>query len=245
MWEITINISNANYNYLENIKSTLNKLKCKPIMAINIGKSNIASLSIAVEDNNKEIVQNKLFSILPEIIVYSEKERFLINNYNFNSLIEPFKTAILKVLVLFDIESDIEYVKATLSIDKNINIPSFFQFKLKELKDRWMLLVEIAERYKLDNATSDMLLDFIKLFFDSIKPNLNYVLIKKNNNKFLFYTKSNKSIKNIFFDVKDEEELLAGLIVLAPKNIELHNLELSDQTLKLLKLVFNGKVRQS
>ena len=74
-----------------------------------------------------------------------------------------------KALVNFDRETDRFIIGKQLILEQNLNLDSFFHFKIKNLKEKWDELVNIAN----DNSTyflaEDSFLELLKFLIDNIE----------------------------------------------------------------------------
>lgn len=235
MWEFTV-IGNNNLNiYLKNIELTL-KQKTNAVLARNNN-----SLSIACQHSEKSNVIKVLKNVLTETIILYYKELFFKSNLNLNYLSEQFKTAFIKCLVLFDFEEDYYLIINKLDFVNAINLDSFFNFKLKALKNKWQELAMVLS----DNTTfleSDAFLELLKFLINSITPKRESVDVYFNGEKFVLSDENNNIL--VFNNSESHElNLITGLITLAPKTINLHCAGvLSNNTFKIIYYVFNKKV---
>lgn len=237
MWQLTI-IGNNKFNLFLKHLELLLKTKTSAILARNKNQ-----LSVACVIKDKVNVLKVLNKALPESLILFYKENFILNNLNLTYLSEPFKTPLIKCLVLFGFEDEVGFVLNQLNINCGgiINLDSFYSFKLKQLKQNWKVNLDVINSSS-GFIESDTFLDVLKFLVSAITPKRQtvdvcysagkFVISDENNNVLVFNNSSN-----------DELNLITGLITLAPKTINLHCAGvLTNNAFKLIYYIFNKKV---
>ena len=234
MWEFNIYINNKYIRYLNYIKENImtSKNYTKGIFAI-AKIDNNAVLSIAIEKPSNALL-NEIKHYIAESIIYSEKENY-ISQKKFIPKNE-FRTPLIKVLVLLNISSDIDYVANLINLnDSNLNIHSFFNFKLNKLKNKWESSIN-SFTSKNEETTGEELLDILKLIIES-NPSNNKAVIEFNGSNYIL------DIDKKRISANDEIDIISNLIISSPNKIDIQCKDnLSCDSLILLNYLFNNKI---
>ncbi len=237
MWELDIIISYKYRKYLFYIKESIihsahyNK---KGIFAI-IGKGSEAIMSMAIIDPSTELL-DEISRVIAECMIFCEKELYLAGLKIVCS--KEYKSALIKTLVLIDISEDIDYAAARLDIaEKVINIHSFFQFKLHNLKDKWekMYKTLLPDGKVDDDSVVTMLKDIIDNNNQSISIKIEYV-----DKSYILSSSHHPTIH-----AQTEADVIANLILLSPSEIHIDQSKISTDSLILLSYLFQNKIVMS
>ena len=93
---------------------------------------------------DNEYSRELLLEVLSEFIVSTYKTKYFFENIKLTFLPKEHREALIKALVLFDIDSDIYYVLSLLERVSTLFVPSFHVFRLNKLKNKWNEFVFIA-----------------------------------------------------------------------------------------------------
>lgn len=236
MWEYNIVCNPQNRVHLRNIE---NNLKSKYPYIITALSNNV--LSVALNYNQKPKVFEYIKRLLAEAIILIYKEKLLLNSININYLSEEYKTAFIKSLIYFDYEEDMFEIINQLDFDTGINLDSFYNFRLKKVKQKWLQLVSICQNNNVF-LESETFLELLKFLIESMIPKHKYIDVFYNGIDFEIVDENNNLIS--FNNTGNPEvNLISSLISLAPKTINLHCAGmLSDNTFKIIYYIFNKKV---
>lgn len=245
MKEINISVNQQNEHYLYYLQKQMVNKKFKTYTAITT-INDMAVLSIACSDEDFGQVQYKLKKYVPDLILYIYKENYLLQTINFKNINDVFKLSLLKALVLFDSESDKEFIKNNITFEGDLYLDSLFNFKLKDLKKRWQEIANLANENSNYFFESETLLELLKFLIATIKPKASYVNVYYNGKNFEYKDFKNRKIKNNYImQSEDDNEigLIITLIALAPNTINLHCIDtISNNTFKVLYYIFDKKV---
>lgn len=236
MWEYNIVCNPKDRVHLRYIE---NNIKSKYPYIITALSDNV--LSVALNYNQKPKVFEYIKRLLAETIIFIYKEKLLLNNINLNYLSEEYKTAFIKSLIYFDYEEDMFEIINQLDFDTGINLDSFYNFRLKKVKQKWLQLVSICQNNNVF-LESETFLELLKFLIESMIPKHKYIDVFYNGIGFEIVDENNNIIS--FNNTGNPEaNLISGLISLAPKTINLHCAGmLSDNTFKIIYYIFNKKV---
>lgn len=236
MWEFSLSVSADKcqvakyiYNSVKSLSSDLN-----PIIT-SYEHNGMVSVIFACDNFFKA----KLKFFIMNSVVFSICT-FFKEEYLTKKLKTPNKSSIenytfKKALVNFDRETDRFIIGKQLILEQNLNLDSFFHFKLKNLKEKWDELVNIAN----DNSTyflaEDSFLELLKFLIDNIEYETAEVNVVCNNGQ-LFLFDSN-------FEIIDDKlsfncyDLVDNLLKLSPRKINWY----TEKSLGFLEKVFEKR----
>lgn len=236
MWEFNLTCEPEDIKFLTYVKDNLCGTQVSSIF------NNTLSVACNLEDKLKVIKQLK--SLISEITVLIYKEKFFKNSLNLKMLRQEYSEALIKCLVMFDYEDDVYYVFSKLNLEYNLILTSFYNFKLKALKQKWSEIKNIASNSGV-NYESETLIELIRFLIDSITPKRQAVNIYYNGETFVLKDENNLIIKlnNVLNKSNMEINLITTLISLAPKTINFHCLGcVSDNTFRVISYLFDKKI---
>lgn len=242
MWEITL-FSKLKYKkYFEYIKESLeNNLQEKSLFAL-AKNGNTVVISIASESKDEKTL-DYIKNLIAEVIVLIEKEEFLKSKLVLENLSGVCKMALIKALVLFDIEDDIAVTKKHINLNTNIDLHAFFIFRLKELQKKWKHLVFLTSNDSFYENNVEILLEFLRFLIESLPFNKEVVTVSKQDKKFCVCYKTTSAKSKMLRDtIGNEIDLVTTLISLSPKKIYLKDINLSEETFNMIKYIFNQRV---
>ncbi len=146
---------------------------------------------------------------------------------------------LLHTLVAFDRENEHKLLNKIIRIEDNMALDGIFNFKLGELKDRWLEICNLTRNngaYLYDDETYNELLRFL---ISAVNPKINKLTVCESEGKY----RLTGALKNSIIDlvVLSSSELMYYLIDFAPLELvidgKLSNIELS----KRLTGIFDAK----
>lgn len=232
MWNLTVKFSSLNH-----ASEFINKLQGLDKIEYHID----TNFDIVVSGENifaKELV----LEMIAESIVTIFKTRFFENNMNVPFLTAENREALVKALVMFDIESDIYYVLTCIENMSTIVLSSINAFLLPKIKNKWNEFVTIANLNGNYLLNYEIFVEFLKFLINSIQPKTSVINLKCDVNKFLFFDDNDRLLTSKI-SLDDEMGLITNLVVLAPKNINIHCIgQVSNKTFKTLYYLFDKKI---
>lgn len=232
MWNIKVQFA-----CLEEAGEFINKIRKIKKVEYHIEKQN----KIIINGDN-DFSRELSLEVLSETIVTNLKSQYLRQNIQLPFLPSEQKDAIIKALVLFDIESDIYFVLSAIEKQSTIVIPSFNAFRLRKLKPKWQEFVFITNLNGNYLLNYEVYVEFLKFLISSIQPKTNVINLKSDVSKFLFFDEKNNLVA-CRVDLSDEMGLITNLVLLAPKNINIHcTSQVSNKTFKTLYYLFDKKI---
>ena len=237
MYEFTISTIN-HQEYCNQIYSTISKKldKSKSIVACHkIG--NICYVSFAVEQN-VDWAKGIVAEMVADIVARNyKKEYFLKAIKKVADQLQYDK--LICALVAFDILEDKRIVKESIDFDNKINIDSFYQFKLGDLKDRWRCIADIFIENIYGFLSGGVIDDLTKQFVKSTTAIVDLIDVFVEDKKIVVQSE----LCNLIFQKteKDTSNLVCELISLSPNKIVIHEKN-GDEISNMLYLVFGNKI---
>ncbi|MEG1499883.1 MAG: sporulation protein YtxC [Clostridia bacterium] len=246
MWEYAINLNSDNS---ESAKYIFNNLKdCSKefngVVTTYESEGNITIL-VGCEDFEKIHLQFVINELLTEVISVFFKEKFLNKYLSLPIKNEVNLAALKKALVSFDKETDVHIIKKYLKLDENIFLESFFDFKLRTLRNKWLELVNLANENSSYLACNETFVELLKFLVDNLEISyeLINVLIKKDEIKIC----DGKFEKIAIFNTScsgDDALFITNIISLCPKSIIVYcDSNIDNSSLSLMCQIFDNRIK--
>ncbi|MBQ7453145.1 MAG: hypothetical protein IJS68_02635 [Clostridia bacterium] len=224
MWEITVSESYDKLYCLDFIYARLNA-QVKFVGGI-IVKQNIAGrcqLSLAVPKKQKDYFVLLLLELISEVITQNYKRDYLYERLNPISETELTKTAFVKALTVFDKQTDKDLIKKQLVLCGEINIDSFYYFKLHALRNRWQDICNLVNDNISSFEPNKTIREFLKFLIKTTETSYDEVHMYKKNQEYYLTDSHNRPITDLVgSEEKGEVKALEELITLSPAKIILH-----------------------
>lgn len=246
MWEFSINLTCDNltsgkyiYHKLKEFAlqfgSVVTSYECDGFMTIVVG----------CEEFDKVRMQYAINDILVYVICNFFKEKFLEKYINVPLKNKINMVALKKALVSFDKETDVHIIQKYLTIEKNIYLESFFDFKLIALKNKWLELVKLANDNSSFLICDDTYCELLKFLIDNLEvcfDQINIVEVGEDyklcDNSFCTLEKGEQTI--------GDDKLVEKLISLCPRVINIYCDEyegVERPAIKLISRIFDSRVK--
>ena len=136
MWEFCLSISKLDVakNAYETVKCELKDLETVLTCYEKHGNFNIM---FACPDEEKNRLTNLLERTIIRLICSFYKDAFLSENLTLPKHEKISVMAFKKALMNFDRETDLFIISKNLDLKSTLNLDSFYNFKLKALRDKW------------------------------------------------------------------------------------------------------------
>lgn len=138
MWELTLNFSQDKSHFMDFLYSKLEgQVKFCGGVIIRSTRAGRVKISLAVPRKQKDYFVLLLLELVSEVITQDFKFEYL--NTNLGTIIpnELTRAAFIRALTVFDKQTDKDLIKKQLVFENELNIDSFFYFKLGELTQCW------------------------------------------------------------------------------------------------------------
>ena len=241
MWEFTIAIDVKYKNYLDYI---LKEIKLNKISVISVFSNDfeVEKLTIAVDVKSMQKLANILVDAICNIILLVYKKDFFKKNIDLSKLDEASSSAFLKALVMFDSVCDKQEIKQEIILHKQMNIDSFYHFKLNFLKEKWLEILNIVNA-NVYISNSNNFLELLKFLVNNLDTSTPLINVYYKNNRFIVLDNKNKPIMLKDVEKTNEANLLSQIIELSPKVINLYcSKNISQSTFKVIYYLFDKKI---
>lgn len=234
MWNLTVK-----YKNLMDMTDFLNKISKVKNVEYHIEKGVSSDCFVSGENEfSKELV----LEFLAEQIVTKYKTEYFNRNIKVDFLKQAQRNALIKALVYFDIESDIYYVLLAIENLQKVILRSVDIFILPKIKNKWAEFVTVTNLNGGHLLNYEVFVEFLKFLICSIQPKTKVVNLKCDINNYLFFDEAGSLIESNV-GLSDELGLITNLVLLAPKNINIHCIDqVSNKTFKTLYYLFDKKI---
>lgn len=205
---------------------------------------------LACEEAEKSRVGFFVCDAIADIVSTFYKFDFIEKNLklNINDIVSL--NAFQKALIAFDRESDKYMVTRCLKIEKKIYVDSFYQFKLKQLRGKWMELIKLANENAGYLLCNDTFIDLLKFLIENIEISRGIVNVIKKDNAYVICDEKFNEINTheegicLLRTAEDcEIDLITSLIALSPKKINVYCNEYENSpALTLISQIFENRV---
>jgi len=224
MWEFTLNDSSTKTSYINFLYAKLEG-KVKFVGGIIIRQTNgtKSSLSLAVPTKQKDYFVLLILELVSEIITLDYKYAYLESRLGPYIKNELTKSAFLKALTIFDKQTDKDLIKKELVLEKELNINSFYNFKLYALRNRWEDICNVIEENISSIEKADAFSELLKFLIKTSDVNYDEVHLYKKHKNYVILDKQNRPIDVLEpQDSSVEIKAITTLIALCPAKIVLH-----------------------
>ena len=202
-------------------------------------------LNFEIKDRKCDLIKARLCKDLMESAVLFYKEQYfdLHIGEGFSSKIE--RQALIRALAVFDKAYDINYALKNMAIDEKVNIRSYFQFRLAEIKLRWQEIAGLFQENLAYLLASDSCVELIRNLIEITENDIESVFVNSFENYIFIRDKNGVELCPPISVLSSEflDEVVLQIIPLAPKSIYLS--ENKDRYLGLenkLRYIFDKKV---
>lgn len=190
------------------------------------------SLLIACDEKNTAKIKQLIFNKIQEIVLMFYKPKFILKNLKNQCSLNDYKSLFLQTLVNFDRKTDCNLMKINFVWDKNLYLSSFYNFKLKNLKKKWLEICELTNENNSFLNDENVIIELMKFLMSCVNPISKQVNVKEIDNKIVLENEEEKIIdlKKTFFVNQNNvyELLLTNIINLAPKKVNVFCSKLMD-----------------
>ena len=220
MWELSVSVDSKNldvakYIY-QHLKNQTAEFGCvvtcyeqfeKIFVLIACPKTEQARVSVLIE------------RCLIKVICSFYKEKFLDENLQLPVHENMSLTAFKKALMSFDKETDFYIISKNLSLDKNLYLDSFYDFKLKTLRDKWGELITLANENSDYLISNDAFFDLLKFLIDNLEIGQDEISVFEDENGYSI--KAPNEFEEFECEKLSKEALISSIIDICPKRINL------------------------
>ena len=244
MWEFSINLTLQNLDAGKYIYQELKKLSSQfGSVVTSYERGGFMTIVVACESFDKIRMQYAIVDILTFVICNYFKEKFLDKYIQIPLGNEINFIALKKALVEFDKETDVHLIQKSLNIENDIYLESFFDFKLIQLKNKWLELVKLAN----DNASflshDDTYIELVKFLIDNLEVCFDQINVIESGNNYKLCNNAFEEIEQpTKHDVTDDKLLVEEIIRLCPRVINIYS-DSDKPGINLISKIFDNRVK--
>ena len=251
MFEFQITVSENNAKVAKRIFQDLKKVTEEfEAILTSYSESDKIYIVIACSQLEKPRLSFLISDVIADAISTFYKLEFIESNLKIPIKNEVNLKAFKKALVAFDRETDKYIISRALKIEKSVFLESFYQFRLKQLRAKWMEIIKLAN----DNASyllcNDTFVDLLKFLIENIEISRGTINVIKKEEKFLLcdeqfneIDESQCPLSQLEDEKCDEINIIAALIALSPKKINVYcNQFENNPVLTLISQIFENRI---
>lgn len=207
---------------------------------------------LACEEIEKSRMNFFICDAIADTISTFYKLEFIEKNLKLHITDEICLNAFEKALIAFDRETDKYIITHNLKIDNSIHIDSFYNFKLKQLRSKWLELIKLANENASYLLCNDTFIDLLKFLIENIEISSELVNVIKIDSgyklcdeKFNEIDTKDEGLCMLKKSEQEDEEvsLITSLIALSPKKINVYcDTYENSPTLTLISQIFENRV---
>lgn len=239
MWEFSIMLESDHAKVAKFLFNSLKKY-VEEVGGIITSFEEAGLIHIVIACDNAE--KTRLFyyvkSYITEAICSYFKNEFLRKNLKVNLKNKVSITAFEKALQYFDKETDRYLVEKYLNLEKNIFLESFFEFKLKILKSKWLELTKIANENSSYLLTDDTFIELLRFLVDNLEVSFDTLNIISDSDG---YQLLDENFKDATTSLKgDAVWLIENVIALSPRKINIYT-DTPSEELNLISSIYSSR----
>lgn len=245
MWEFCLYFEKEQLEYIIKLQKHLKRVFKRHRGVVLLQEEDYRILFACSGDENFFVtIYRYIYNYILNIIYTYYKRKFLneLDSTLFNN--EIFELVIKETLFHFDEEYDKNLIKQFLILGENLNIESFFNFKLLPLKEKWSQLVNLIKNNSNVLNSYIINLDLTRYLLNELDNNIDKVCLFFEGNKYFLKTANGENIifkKNNLSKKQNFKEVLKNLVLLSPKNIILCS-DIKKEEFNIFKDVFYDKL---
>lgn len=199
---------------------------------------------VACEEIEKPRISFFICDAIADVITTDFKMEFINRNLHLPIHNQLNLDALKKALVVFDRETDRYIVTHNLKLNENFFVESFYEFRLKQLRNKWQELIKLANENASYLLCNDTFIDLLKFLIENIEISTSCINVVKENDNFKICDENFNEIEQEY-ELKDNNEafLITSIINLAPKRINIYCDDSENSSaLTLISQVFANRV---
>lgn len=241
MWEFSVSLNSAHCQVAEFLYNSLKKYVGEVDGIItSYDEAGLVTIVIACSEAEKARLSYYVSACITDAICTYFKKEFLKKHLNVQLKNKISLVAFEKALLYFDKETDRYLVNKYLVLEKNLYLESFFEFKLKVLKNKWMELTKIANENSAYLLTDDTFVELLKFLIDNLEISHDEINVILENNAYHLLDENFKEL-DLDKNASDGSWLVGNIIALSPRKINVYSDE-ENYELNLIGSVFEDRI---
>ena len=238
MWEYAVIVKNSNEQIISYILSSSKIFVSKLGGVATLNREDeFSHVVIGVDEKHKDKMQTFLSKCITRAICSFFKSDYLDKHLNIKIADKIGLLAFKKALINFDKETDYYIVSKNLVFENNLYLESFYDFRLKKLRDKWGELIDLANENKEYLISSDAFMDLLKFLIDNIDIVEEEIDIVEDDDGYRIFSGNEENS----FEGLSNEGLVSSVIEISPQKINLYCKKENSAT-QLLKQIYEQRV---
>lgn len=218
MWELSISVSTKNLDVAKFLYQTIKKQTASLGAVVTCYEQfDQIFVLIACPKENQGRVRIIVERTIIKAICNFFKEDFLTENLHLPMHEDISFCAFKKALINFDKETDFYIISKNLELDKNLHLDSFYNFKLKPLREKWSELINLANENSDYLVNNDAFFDLLKFLIDNLEICEEEIDVFEKDDG--YFIKPQTDLESFECENLSNEGLVSSLIELSPKRI--------------------------
>ncbi len=239
MFQLTVSVDERRAEWLYSIEDIIrNKLNsCHAVVALKEqGKRVFCSFGCEAENRSKLIVAVR--DCLVEMYAVVAKFDFIKQNLAL-ALAPARYDILLHTLVAFDRENEHKLLRKLVRVEDGIALDGFFNFRMGELKERWLEICRLTKSNGSYLRDDDMYNELLRFLISAVNPKVNKLVVRENSGAYNL----SGALKNGSLDITavDASELMYYLIDLAPLELVIDGGITNSELSQRLVGIFDAK----
>ena len=199
---------------------------------------------VACEDIEKPRISFFICDAIADIITTDFKLDYINKNLHLPIHNQLNLDALKKALVVFDRETDRYIVTHNLKLKEKFVVESFYEFRLRQLRNKWQELIKLANENASYLLCNDTFIDLLKFLIENIEISTGCINVVKENDYYKICDENFNEIEQERNDKENNEAfLITSIINLSPKRINIYCDENENSSaLTLLSQIFSNRV---
>ena len=239
MWEFSISVDTKNIDVAKFVYQTL-KEQTKDFGGVVTCYEEFEKIFILIACPKQE--QGRVLTYVERCIIKAicdfYKKNFLTENLKIPCHESISIAAFKKALINFDRETDFYIISKNLNLETDFYLDSFYNFKLKSLREKWGELVKLANENSDYLVSNEAFFDLLKFLIDNLEIGQDEIDVFEDENG---YSISPLGDSELQCDKLSQEGLVSSLIDICPKRINLF-CKADGDTAGFLRKIFEERV---
>ena len=198
---------------------------------------------MAVDDKYKNCLKEHILDVVSDVIIGVYKQEYLHQHIAITISNAVAYNAFVQALVVFDRQTDKDIIKKHLVLEDKINIDSFYNFRLDQLKNRWRDIACVVNDSIPLMLKDKSVADLTRYFVDSTNKEAREVHLFVTDK--IIRLKIDDELSDLEFETNEDylTNVLTEVISISPQKVVLHGKNEKMHELKqVLRSVFVDKV---
>lgn len=246
MFEATVSCDGGDSYNIDYIAQKLSSFKSGEKTIAEVVKGNRKYLCVGCSSLYEPLLKDLLLEGVSDVLALGYKNKFFTKRLEKKDSL--LNRTLINVMCLFDNVKDKRAVLGQIEQVENISLDGIFNFRVRELKERWEEVLDLTNAYGVIASDDFITTEFLCYLIDSIPPQYAAITATVLEDSFILQESKGKKISPAPLITKSstkEERLLYNLVCNKAKSVVvLDNQKLLSETcISLLDKLFNAKMQ--